>query len=250
MPWPPLPARTRRPARRTSAWCRRWARCGAVAAHDQHVVFEVLADLQHAFVFEQRLQRGERVASSGICVRRAGAVEVEAVAGGRCAAGRSRRGPAPAPARRRTDRRAWRRAVGFGVEGDEALLGRVGDPVVERGRGPSRFRRPERSNGMWRRPLCARRRASGAGASPPASRAGGLDSAAVRTIRRRRRRAGRAASTPSASAMRLVSVLNSICLQEREQRRRVGIARRPCRRAAVPPAHRPSAAPVRGEIRA
>ena len=52
----------RRRARRRSAWCRRKARSSMPrCAKHQPVVFDVLADLEDARVFQQRLQRGERL---------------------------------------------------------------------------------------------------------------------------------------------------------------------------------------------
>ena len=103
----------------------------AVAPHDDEVVFDVLADLQHAVVFEQRLEARERVLHRQLGdLARAG--EVEAVAGPmgeRNVAGAVRLKRQRDAAKPRGHRIEVR---GLGIEGDEALFGRGRDPVFKR----------------------------------------------------------------------------------------------------------------------
>ena len=103
----------------------------AIAAHHHEVVFDVLADLEHALVFEQRLQPGDRVLQRELGdVARAG--KVEAVAGAvreRDVAGAVRLKRERHAAKARGHGVEVRR---LGVEGDVTLLRRGGDPVFER----------------------------------------------------------------------------------------------------------------------
>ena len=103
----------------------------AIAAHHHEVVFDILADLQHAAVFEQRLEAG-----NGVLHRQlrdlARAREIEAVAGAV-----AERDVAGAVRLQRERDAAEPRGHGvevrrLGVEGDEALFGRRRDPVFER----------------------------------------------------------------------------------------------------------------------
>ena len=103
----------------------------AIAAHDHEIVFDVLADLEHALVFEQRLQPGDRMLQRELGDV-AGTCEVEAVA-------RAVRERDVAGAVRLKRQRHAAKARGhgievcrLGVEGDEALLRCGGDPVFER----------------------------------------------------------------------------------------------------------------------
>ena len=63
--------RGRRRAHRTSAWCRRRVKFDAAAGEHLPVVFEVVADLDEHAVFQQRLQRVERVALGDLVRRKA-----------------------------------------------------------------------------------------------------------------------------------------------------------------------------------
>ena len=103
----------------------------AVAPHDDEVVFDVLADFQHAVVFEQRLEARERVLHRQLGdLARAG--EVEAIAGPmgeRNVAGAvwlKRQRDAAKPRGHRIEVR------GLGIESDEALFGCGRDPVFKR----------------------------------------------------------------------------------------------------------------------
>ena len=80
----------------------------AIAAHHHEVVFDVLADLEHALVFEQRLEARDRLLQRQLGDL-AHAGEVEAVARRGARAECSRRGSAQAPALRRKGARPRRR---------------------------------------------------------------------------------------------------------------------------------------------
>ena len=151
MPWLCLPASSTKDSSMVSSTgpiSTPWRRNTA------HVVLDVLADLQHRGVFQQRLQLGDRrlerhLARQQLAVAVLGAVAAEIERALRLAARRAMaerqvgRAPAggidvaPRPFEQR-QRHADQAGivgierVGLAVEGDGAGLGRLGDPFVER----------------------------------------------------------------------------------------------------------------------
>ena len=193
--------------------------------HDQRVVLEVLADLEDGRVLEQRLQQRECVVDGIWSGRRAAAAEQVAAAAG--VADRHIAGAARRDGQREADEIGAHgvEAGRLGVEGEAAGVAGLRDPGLEAFRRRARSRRCcGRSSARARRSACesddgAGRAVSRCGAIAFAVGGAGTELAptrvapercrpctagADRALQRRRHR------DLSASAMRLVSVLNSI----------------------------------------
>ena len=211
----------------------------AAAGEDVPVELDVLADLEHAGVFEQRLQQRDRFGFGDLAGQQAAAVEQAGLAG--AMADRDVAGLARRDGERDADELGLQRIERsrLGVEGDDARLEGAGDPRLQRrgvadglvggdvDRRGARFRRAlggERPRRARRR----RRAAADAGAADAGAAAAGASGEAAASgaagspLRPRqppgptKRGSGSIAlaSRPQSSATRLVMVVNSIALRK------------------------------------
>ena len=233
MPWPsPARARIERVGKQHRVVERR--DFDAAPGEDVPIEFDVLADLQHARVFEQRLEQLDRLALGDLAGQQPAAAEEVGLAG--AMADRNVAGLPGRHGERDADEIGLQRIErsGLGVEGDEPCFERARDPAFELVATSSRSRRPRlrsfppaperpaRRRGLWacgaggRRARRAQRR--GAGVMRRARRRSARSSRrCARASRRGRGNARRVRShsrrRPQISPTRRVMVVSSIALR-------------------------------------